>query len=94
MDGWMDVDSDLCPTPIAPALPFSRVVASKTSLNAFGENLLARKIDEATARGYITHNISKAHHMTETFKDIHAALVSSSTSNKNISVKKFLFYSI
>lgn len=29
-----------------------------------------------TPHGFLSHNLSKAHHMAETFKDIHAALVS------------------
>jgi hypothetical protein len=62
------------PTSLAPSLPFTRVVASKTSLNAFGEQILSRKIDESTNDGLISYNMSKAHHMAETFKDIHAAL--------------------
>jgi hypothetical protein len=60
------------------------VIASKNSLNAYGESLLARKIDETATSGFISHNVSKAHHMAETFKDIHAALVAKN--NKNISV--------
>lgn len=71
-------------TSLAPSLPHTRVIASKSSLNAFGENLLAKKIDEATIEGLTSHNMSKAHHMAETFKDIHAALVSKN--NKHISV--------
>jgi hypothetical protein len=59
-------------------MPLTRVIASKNSLNAFGENLLARKIDETTQNGFISHNLSKAHHMTEIFKDIHTALVAQS----------------
>jgi len=68
---------------LAPALPVNRVIASKSSLNAYGEILLSKKIDEATSQGFISHHMSKAHHMAETFKDIHAAL--NSQSNKNIS---------
>lgn len=34
-----------------------------------------------TNEGMISHNFSKAHHMAETFKDIHAALVSSKHQN-------------
>ena len=41
-----------------------------------GNNVVAKKIDEASQEGLISYNISKAHHMAETFKDIHATLVS------------------
>lgn len=54
-------------------------------MNAFGQTKVSGKIDEATSDGLITHSFSKAHHMAETFKDIHAALVSEK--NKNISVR-------
>lgn len=53
-----------------------------------GEQLLTKKIDETTAHGFLSHQISKAHHMTETFKDIHAALAS--TNNKNVISVMFL----
>ena len=71
---------------MAPVIPFSRVIVSKTTQNAIGQdNLLSCQIDEMTSNGFLTQNLSKAHHMTETFKDIHAALVSNG--NKTISVK-------
>jgi nephrocystin-4 len=63
-----------------PSLPLNRVIASKSSLDAYGERLLSVKLDQATANGLISHNMSKAHHMTETFKDIHVAL----SSNKSL----------
>jgi hypothetical protein len=62
-------------TSLAPSLPHSRVIASKNSLNAFGQDLRERKIDECTHEGMISHNYSKAHHMTDIFKDIHSSLV-------------------
>lgn len=68
-----------------PALPQTRVIASKSALNAFGSTKVTQKIDEVTEDGLITHSFSKAHHMAETFKDIHAALVSEK--NKNLSVR-------
>ena len=46
--------------------------------------MLSRKIDESTSDGLISHNMSKAHHMAETFKDIHAALVAKN--NKKLMV--------
>lgn len=56
-----------------------------------GEQLLTKRIDETTPEGFLTHHISKAHHMADTFKDIHAAIVTQN--NKNISVnKKILFH--
>ena len=75
-----------------PSLPMTRVIASKSAMTAFGQTKITQKIDEATSDGLITHSISKAHHMADTFKDIHAALVSEK--NKNLSVNKsLLFYS-
>ncbi len=73
----------------APTIPHTRVIASQSALNAFGKNVVAQRVDEATSNGLITHSFSKAHHMAETFKDIHAALVSDK--NKNLLVK---FYCI
>ncbi len=66
---------------IAPSIPHTRVIASQSALNAFGQNVIAQKIDEATSNGLISHSLSKAHHMAETFKDIHAALVSDKNKN-------------
>ena len=54
----------------------TRVISSKITINELGNNVVAKKIDEASQEGLISHNISKAHHMVETFKDIRAALVS------------------
>ncbi len=62
----------------------TRVIASKSASDAFGHQKITQRIDEATADGLISHTFSKAHHMAETFKDIHAALVSEK--NKNLSV--------
>jgi hypothetical protein len=73
-------------TSMAPSLPLSRVIASKNSLDAYGERLLTRKIDEASSIGFLTHNFSKAHHMTETFKDINAALVAENNRNASVSL--------
>ena len=78
-------------TSLAPSMPMTRVIASKSSLNAFGEQVLSRKIDEATSDGLISYNMSKAHHMAETFKDIHAALVAKN--NKKIMVIIFILKS-
>ena len=69
-------------TSLAPALPMSRIVASKSSLDAFGESLLARKIDEITPHGFLSHHLTKAHHMAETFKDIHVALVAKNNADQ------------
>ena len=85
----VDLNDPIKETSLAPALPYSRVIASKSSINAFGEQrLLSRKIDEPNSKGFITHNFSKAHHMTDTFKDIHAAL--SSKSAKSIDVSSII----
>lgn len=46
-----------------------------------GEQLMMKRIDETTPDGFLSHHISKAHHMTETFKDIHAALASKNMKN-------------
>ena len=54
----------------------TRVISSKITINVLGNNVVAKKIDEASQEGLISYNISKAHHMAETFKDIHATLVS------------------
>lgn len=70
---------------MAPYMPYTRVIASKTALTTMGEQLMTKRIDETTPDGFLSHHISKAHHMTETFKDIHAALASKNN-NKNISV--------
>ena len=72
-------------TSLAPYMPYTRVIASKTALTTMGEQLMTKRIDETTPDGFLSHHISKAHHMTETFKDIHAALASKNN-NKNISV--------
>ena len=66
-------------------MPFTRVIASKNSLHPFGEDLLARKIDEQTHQGMISHYFSKAHHMTEVFKDIHTALMAQHNQNSGVS---------
>jgi nephrocystin-4 len=68
---------------LAPTISFSRVIASKISVNAFGKNLNTHKIDEITTQGFFSYNTSKACHMTETFKDIHAAIAAHG--NKNLS---------
>ncbi|CAF0840751.1 unnamed protein product [Brachionus calyciflorus] len=74
-----DLNDPIKETSLAPALPYTRVIASKSAINSFGEQrLLSRKIDETNSKGFISHNFSKAHHMTDTFKDIHAALSSKS----------------
>ncbi len=65
-------------------MPMTRVIASKSANDAFGQHKVTQRIDEATNDGFISHSFSKAHHMAETFKDIHAALVSEK--NKSISV--------
>lgn len=84
-----DKNDPIKETSLAPSMPYTRVIASKSSINSFGEQkLLTRKIDETNSKGFITHNYSKAHHMTDTFKDIHAAL--SSKSSKSLAVF-FLF---
>ena len=80
-----DKNDPIKETSLAPALPYTRVIASKSSIDSFGEHkLLSRKIDETNSNGFITHNFSKAHHMTDTFRDIHAAL--SNKSSKSLAV--------
>jgi len=67
-------------------LPKTRVITSKCALTAFGATKVSQKIDEVTSDGLITHSFSKAHHMAEAFKDIHAALVSEKNKNLSVSV--------
>lgn len=74
---------------MAPYIPFTRVIASKTALTSMGEQLMINRIDETTPDGFLSHQTSRAHHMTETFKDIHAALASKN--NKNIAVSFITF---
>jgi len=67
------------------SLPQTRVITSKCALDAYGSTKVSQKVDEVTSDGLITHSFSKAHHMAEAFKDIHAALVSEK--NKNLRIE-------
>ena len=39
-------------------------------------------IDEITPHGFLSHHLTKAHHMAETFKDIHVALVAKNNADQ------------
>ena len=52
-------------------------------MNSLGQQLMTKRIDETTPEGFLSHHISTAHHMADTFKDIHVALASKN--NKNLS---------
>jgi hypothetical protein len=49
------------------------------------DKLLSRKLDEVTSKGFLTHNVAKANHMTETFKEIHVALASNPNLSRTVS---------
>ena len=71
-------------------LPVSRIIASKTAKLSNADKLLSRKLDEVTSKGFLTHNIAKANHMTETFKEIHVALASTPNLIRTVSYVNFI----
>lgn len=71
-------------TSAAPPLPLNRLIASKSSLNASGTNEFATTTLDQKLKKSVSTILNKANHMTETFKDIHAALVSDNNRNRSV----------
>ena len=63
-------------------MPLNRIVASKPSIEAFGSTELSNTITDKQLKK--TLSLTKANHMTETFKDIHAALVSDNNTSRSV----------